>query len=158
MVTVRRAQREDAFACAALRLQMDLEAGESNRSGFLAEHADCVLAHFDELPTWIATTSDGAALGYVQTSIIHRAPALSRPAQPALYLGVVFVTPSARGQGLGARLLRTVDAWADEHDVAWMMLDRRPAARSCDERAGFTAPGGQYLHRDAPFVAREETR
>lgn len=156
--TIARARREDAFACAALRLQMDLEAGETNRPGFLAEHADHWLAHHDDMPTWLASSPDGAALGYVQTALVHRAPALARPAQPLLYISVVFVTPSARGAGLAGRMLRHVDAWADENGVSRMMLNARPQARSLYERAGFGAPGERHMHREAPFVTAAAIR
>lgn len=149
--TIVRARREDAFACAALRLQMDLEAGESNRPGFITEYADHWLAHYDDLPTWLASSAGGTALGMVQTSLVHRPPALARPAQPSLYIAVVFVTPSARGQGLAERMLRIVDAWADAHDVARMMLNARPRARRLYERAGFGPPDERHMQRVAPF-------
>lgn len=151
--TITRASRDDAFALAALRLQMDLEAGESNRPGFLTEYADYFLAHFDALPTWIATSPDGSPLGMVQTAFIPRAPALRRPAEPMLYVAVVFVVASARGEGLAERMLRVVDAWADDKHVSRMMLNTRPKARSLYERVGFGAPEERHMHRDAPFVA-----
>lgn len=151
-ITIARARRDDAFACAALRLQMDLEAGQAGRPGFLTEYADHLLAHFDDLPTWLAKSADGSALGMVQTSLVHRPPALARPAQPMLYVAVVFVTPAARGEGLAERMLRPVDAWADAKGISRMMLNARPAARTLYERVGFEAPDERHLHRDAPFV------
>lgn len=152
--TILRARRDDAFALAALRLQMDLESGESNRPGFLTEYADHFLANYEGLPTWLATAGDGSALGMVQTALVPRAPALHRPAEPLLHVAVVFVTPDSRGHGLATRMLRVVDAWADDHHVSRMMLDARPQRRSLYERFAFGAPDERHMHRDAPFTTR----
>ena len=64
-ITIARARRDDAFACAALRLRSDLEEGHPNRAGFVTEYADDFLSAFDEVPTWIATRSDGTVVGKV---------------------------------------------------------------------------------------------
>lgn len=152
--TILRARRDDAFALAALRLQMDLESGESNRPGFLAEYADHFLANYEGMPTWLATAGDGSPVGMVQTALVPRAPALHRPAEPMLYVAVVFVTPASRGHGLATRMLRVVDAWADERHVSRMMLNSRPQARSLYERLGFRAPEERHMHRDAPFTTQ----
>lgn len=149
---IRRARREDAFAVAALRLQMDLEAGCENRPGFLTEFADYFLAHFDQLPTWIANTSDGAAVGMVQTALVPRIPTLKRGPSPLLYIATVFVTPSHRRQGLAERMLRRVQAWADESGCKRLMLTTRPQAASLYTRVGFTAPDERHLHMEAPFT------
>lgn len=144
---ITRAEREDAFALAALRLQMDLEAGRSNRAGFLSEYADYFLTNYDQMPTWIAKSPDGAARGMVQTGLIHRAPTLHRPAVPLLYIACVFVTPDARGNGLAEQMLRRVDAWAAEMGITRMMLDSWPKATTLYRRAGFGAAEEHHMHK-----------
>ena len=157
-ITIARARRDDAFACAALRLRSDLEEGHLNRAGFVTEYADDFLSAFDEVPTWIATRSDGTVVGIVQCALVHRMPTLARGAKPWLYVAFVFVVPDERGKGLGERMLRTVDAWADARGVERMLLNTRPKARPLYERLGLGAPEERHMHRDAPFAATKEQR
>lgn len=150
--TIARATRDEAFACAALRLRADLEAGQPNRPGFLTEYADAYLADFESVPTWLATKPDGDPIGLVQTALVHRMPTLARGARPWLYVAFVYVVPPERGRGLAETMLRTVDVWADAMGVERMLLNTRPQARPLYERLGFGSPEPRHMHRDAPFA------
>ena len=54
----------------------------------------------------------------------------------AVEIDSLYVTPAARGQGIGARLLETALA-AGGRDVAWIVADDEGRARSLYERLGF---------------------
>lgn len=55
----------------------------------------------------------------------------------AVEIDALYVTPSARGQGVGTRLLETALA-AGECDIAWIVADDEGRARELYERIGFT--------------------
>lgn len=156
-MTIVRAGCDDAATCADLRRQMDLESGEDARPGFEKEYVTYFRAHLEDLPTWIARTNDGTPAGFVQTSVVHRPPSLTRDARPHLYVGVVFVVPQERGSGLAARMLGVVDEWADTQGVDRMMLNARPRARTLYERIGFEPPAEKHMHRDGPFAVHRGT-
>lgn len=137
-VRIERAWRVDAFAVAALALQMELESPDAvRRPTFITEYADAWLADFDRRPIWLAAESTGAAVGFVQAVRVEKLPRLRGPASSWLHLGQVFVTPTHRGNGVGGRLLAVVQEWAGENGIDRIQLNARPAARSLYERAGF---------------------
>lgn len=137
---IERAWRVDAFAVAALALQMELESPAAvRRPTFITEYADAWLADFDHRPVWLATEARGAAVGLVQSVLVTKLPRLRGPATSWLHLGQVFVTSDHRGHGVGSRLLAEVQQWARHNGVDRIQLNARPEAQSFYERAGFTA-------------------
>ena len=62
---------------------------------------------------------------------------LLAPGEDAAEIDALYVTPSARGQGVGTRLLETALA-AGGRDVAWVVADDEGRARALYERLGFT--------------------
>jgi ribosomal protein S18 acetylase RimI-like enzyme len=55
----------------------------------------------------------------------------------AVEIDALYVTPTARGRGVGTRLLETALA-AGGRDVAWIVADDEGRARALYERLGFT--------------------
>jgi ribosomal protein S18 acetylase RimI-like enzyme len=68
----------------------------------------------------------------------------------AVEIDSLYVTPSARGQGVGTRLLETALA-AGGRDVAWIVADDEGRARELYERLGFTT-----VWRPHSFLRRPE--
>ena len=66
----------------------------------------------------VAETSDGVIVGYVS---VHWLPYLFLPA-PEGYVSELFVHDSARGQGLGRRLLQTIEAEAQARGCSRLSL------------------------------------
>jgi len=67
----------------------------------------------------------------------------------------VWVAPEARGRGVGARLLATLEAWVLDRGGAILELlvsDAAPAARRLYERAGFHLDGRRELSAHAGFT------
>lgn len=149
---ISRATRDDAFALAALTLQMDREMGRPVRGGFIDEYADVFLRDFDLLPAWIAKADDGAAVGFVQCSLIRRLPNAERAATPNMHVANLFVIPSARSAGLGAELMGRALDYARLLGCGRVTLNSLPAARSLYERCGFAAPPDSWM--DLPLTTR----
>ena len=66
----------------------------------------------------------------------------------AAEIDALYVTPSARGHGIGARLIETALA-AGGRDVAWIVADDEGRARELYERLGF-----ETVWRPHSFVRR----
>jgi GNAT superfamily N-acetyltransferase len=75
---------------------------------------------------------------------------LLAPGEDAVEIDALYVTPSARGTGVGTRLLETALA-AGERDVAWIVADDEGRARSLYERLGFTTVWRPYSFLRRPM-------
>jgi putative acetyltransferase len=88
---------------------------------------------FAEGPIWIAELAD-TIVGTVATV----------PQDTDLYIRSMAVHPGARGSGIGARLLNTVEAFAAAHRYRRLLLNTAPflfAAVQLYERHGFRYTG-----------------
>jgi len=100
-------------------------------------------------PYWseIAWGADGAALGLVQYSLMHR----SLSGRQVVYLSDLFTTPEARGQGVGRALIERVRAFARENDypsVRWLTAEDNAAARKLYD--SYAPASGFILYAIAP--------
>jgi putative acetyltransferase len=94
---------------------------------------DQIAERFAEGPIWIADLAD-TILGTVATV----------PQGTELYIRSMAVRPEARGSGIGARLLNTVEAFATAHGYRRLLLNTAPfllAAVQLYERHGFRYTG-----------------
>ena len=74
LTQVARAEPADAFALAALELQLNREQGRPGESGFLDRYADAWLAERDRRPAWVATSLDGSPLGAIVLFVVDGLP------------------------------------------------------------------------------------
>ena len=96
---------------------------------------DRIAERFAEGPIWIAELAD-MIVGTVATV----------PQGSELYIRSMAVRPGARGSGIGARLLNTVEAFAAAHRYRRLLLNTAPfllAAVELYERHGFRYTGEQ---------------
>ena len=96
---------------------------------------DQIAERFAEGPIWIAELAD-TILGTVATV----------PQGTELYIRSMAVRPEARGSGIGARLLNTIEAFAAAHGYRPLLLNTAPfllAAVQLYERHGFRYTGEQ---------------
>jgi len=96
---------------------------------------DQITERFAEGPIWIAELAD-MIVGTVVTV----------PQGSELYIRSMAVRPGARGSGIGARLLNTVEAFAAGHRYRRLLLNTAPfllAAVELYERHGFRYTGEQ---------------
>lgn len=143
-VRVREALPTDAFSVAALHIQDEREQGYALPPGFLDSFADAWLADRARR-TWLAEDVSGRPLGLVHGTRVQKLPSAHRPADAWFHVSLLFVTPDARGAGVGERLLRTLVAWAATDRVTRIQLNAVPEARGLYERVGFGAPSERLM-------------
>ncbi|MGW3075859.1 MULTISPECIES: GNAT family N-acetyltransferase [unclassified Kitasatospora] len=104
----------------------------------------------------LAVGADGAALGTAR--LIHGEPArkLTGGVDGRVLLGRLAVVAAARGTGLGAELVRAVEAAGVEHGGAEVELHAQVQALGFYERLGYVAEGPVY--DDAGIAHRTMTR
>lgn len=147
---VTRADSGDAFALAALELQLNREQGRRGESGFLDRYADAWLAERDRRPAWLASSLDGSPLGAVMLFVVDGLPRPGRLSRPWVHVTNLYVTPKARRAGLGDRLLRAGLDWCRDNRALWVQLAPTSAGSGLTRRAGFTAAEGRLLRLDLP--------
>jgi ribosomal protein S18 acetylase RimI-like enzyme len=135
-MTIRRAEPHDAEAISAtLRAAFAEFEPLYTPAAFNATtpSTEQIAERFAEGPTWIAEVAD---------SVVGTVAAV--PLGTELYIRSMAVRPTARGAGIGARLLNTVEAFAAAHRYRRLTLNTTPfllAAVQLYERAGFGYTG-----------------
>ncbi|RLP99651.1 GNAT family N-acetyltransferase [Micromonospora sp. CV4] len=100
---------------------------------------------------WVAVDAASAIVGHVA---VHRLPepADGSPARPTAEVARLFVSPAARGTGLGGALLTRVGRWAAERgtDLVLEVAASDTAAAALYERAGWRCTGTSTAQWTAP--------
>jgi GNAT superfamily N-acetyltransferase len=151
-VLVRVATAGDAAAIAGLRALWST--GAAPAPHFARDVAEWLEEEGDRRTTWLAER-DGRAVGLVSLFEYRRMPKPGRPASRWGYVSNMFVREEARNQGVGAALLDTAIAAADERGYARLVLSPAERALPLYLRAGFVVPGDgaggdRLLVRPAP--------
>lgn len=143
-VTVREAVPADAFGVGALQIQDEREQGYSVPPGFLDTFADAWIRDRGRR-TWIAEDERGRPLGVLHGTRVQRLPSAHRPADAWFHVSLLFVTPDARGYGIGELLVRALLDWATADGVSRVQLNAVPEARTLYERMGFGPPSERLM-------------
>ncbi len=154
-VRVRRAEPGDVFSLAALTMQCDHEGGAVLEPGFLTTYADAWLADPDQV-AFVALAGDGRPLGMVTAHLVTTLPRSRRPVSRWMDVSLLFVTPDARGHGLGTALMQTLLAWARAHAVVRVQVST-PGSRRLFTRVGFRSPGQDLLSHEITPDRRSTT-
>ncbi|MBQ0902299.1 GNAT family N-acetyltransferase [Micromonospora sp. U21] len=100
---------------------------------------------------WVAVDADSAIVGHVA---VHRLPdpADAPLTRPTAEVARLFVSPSARGAGLGGALLTRAWRWASERgtDLALEVAASDTAAAALYERTGWRCAGTSTAQWNAP--------
>jgi ribosomal protein S18 acetylase RimI-like enzyme len=158
MVEIRRATLDDAEALARLRWDFRVEQGTPASRTFdaFAEEfrgfAADALADGTLWRAWVAEVA-GRLVGCVWLQFVEKIPhpGRGRGERPIAYVTNVYVEPTLRDQGLGARLLGVAMAEAREREAAEAVVWPTPRSVSFYRRAGFgaeAAPLGMDLAGD----------
>lgn len=89
---------------------------------------------------WVAVEEDGTI---VSNAYVYRIPKVPRPGRLRGQMGYVtnvFTLPEQRGQGIGAQLLCSMQAWARENGIERLILWPAEGRQDFYARLGF-APG-----------------
>ena len=85
---------------------------------------------------WIAE-ENGSFIGAVWLQLVEKIPNPRAEAEHHAYVTNFYVNESARGRGIGTRLLRTAIEWCRTRDVHAIILWPTDRSRSLYERHGF---------------------
>ncbi|MEU8922738.1 GNAT family N-acetyltransferase [Kitasatospora sp. NPDC048545] len=104
----------------------------------------------------LAVGADGAALGTGRLIFGDQARELTGGVEGRVLLGRLAVLPAARGTGLGAELVRAIEAAGAERGASEVELHAQVQALGFYERLGYLAEGPEY--DDAGIAHRTMTR
>ncbi|MFJ9440741.1 GNAT family N-acetyltransferase [Kitasatospora sp. NPDC101235] len=104
----------------------------------------------------LAVAADGAALGTARLIFGEQARKLTGGIDGRVLLGRLAVVPAARGTGLGAELVRAIEAAGAERGGVEVELHAQVQALGFYERMGYAAQGPVY--DDAGIAHRTMTR
>jgi GNAT superfamily N-acetyltransferase len=107
----------------------------------------------DSHSAYVAKAADEAVLGYVS---VHWVPYLIHSG-PDGYISELFIRESARGQGIGARLLETVEAEAIRRGCKRLML-LNMRQRESYQRAFYFKHGWEERLQAATFIKNLESK
>jgi ribosomal protein S18 acetylase RimI-like enzyme len=134
-VIVRRLRADEAEPLRELRLR----ALREDPGAFAETHEQALARPAEEWAAWAASTVFVAIDGERWVGMVA-----CRPRDGSTWLSGLWVHPSARGRGLGLRLIDAVADWAREHGCATIELSvttNNAAAGALYARAGFAATG-----------------
>ena len=139
--TIRLANASDAPALAVLRYALRSSTGVATEpeTEFLKRCAAWMRAHLEEGSAWrcwIAEES-GELLGAIWLQLVEKIPNPRSEAEHHAYLTNFYVNESARGRGVGTKLLRAAIEWCKTADVHAIILWPTERSRSLYERNGF---------------------
>jgi GNAT superfamily N-acetyltransferase len=146
---IRRAGDADIAAIIQLRREWTREQdGDEPDPGFDARLAAWFARESSRRITWLAEAA-GRPVGMMNLAIFERMPRPGHESSRWGYLGNAFILEAYRSQGIGTQLLNAVLGYADENDLARVVLS--PSDRSVPfyQRAGF-GPAGSLMLRTPP--------
>ena len=146
---IRRAGAADLAAISQLRREWTRELdGDQPDADFNQRLADWFARESARRITWLAEAA-GSPVGMMNLAIFERMPRPGHAPSRWGYLGNAFIVAAYRNQGNGTRLLSAVLGYADENNLARVVLS--PSERSIPlyERAGF-GPADALMLRTPP--------
>jgi GNAT superfamily N-acetyltransferase len=138
---IRLAECSDAEALAELRYALRSSTGTATepRADFLERCTDWMRNHLREggrWQCWVAEANE-RLIGAVWLQLVEKIPNPRAEMEQHAYLTNFYVDESARGRGLGSRLLRLTIEWCESHEVDTVILWPTQRSRSLYQRHGF---------------------
>jgi ribosomal protein S18 acetylase RimI-like enzyme len=145
--TVRLADVDDPADLDALaQLRFAWRAGEGGESGdeatFRAAFAGWCREHRDTHRAWLGFAPTGAAVGMAWLAIVQRVPGPERFRRLSGYIQSVYVTPAARGHGVGGSLVDAAVEYARAAGLDYLAVHPSDLSYSLYRRAGFGDTAG----------------
>lgn len=149
MIVIRLADEADVPALADLRRESAFERHPPSRDeGFGARFASWYEQEAARRLTWLAQDED-RAVGMMNLVVFERMPRPGPDPGRWGYLANAYVRPDYRNQGIGARLVHAILAYADGRGFARVVLSPSQRAIPFYRRAGF-GPADALLSRERP--------
>ena len=142
---VRIATGEDAAALAAMRAEMDAEAGVVEPSGFREDFVEWFRSPANHWTVFVAE-ADGEAVGTLWMAFMSRVPRPSEPiAAPLGRLTNFFVRPSHRNVGIGSALLEAAADRARAERAALVLVWPSDRSMPLYARHGYSRPDDLFV-------------
>ena len=136
---IRPARAADAGEIAALLGELGYPATREE----VARRLAALAGPDDDDAVQVAAGADGAVVGVIG---LHRLRTLHAPSPPC-YITALVVAASARGRGVGRRLLEAAESWARERGCGRMVVtsaEHRADAHAFYERSGYERTGRRF--------------
>lgn len=136
--TIRPAGLQDAAALAALKAEWatggavpssEADAASAAMAAFLRRQGDAAVCRIAE--------EDGRPVGAAWLIVFERVPSLGQDRRTSADVQSVYVSPSARGRGVGAALVAALLEEADRRGIPRITVHSSSGATRLYERAGF---------------------
>ena len=139
--TIRFAIASDATRLADLRYALRASTGTATepKPDFLSRCNTWMQAHLADTERWRCWLAEenGDLIGAVWLQLIEKIPNPVGERERHGYITNFYVKPSARGYGLGSRMLGEVIRWCESHQVHSIILWPTEQSRILYERHGF---------------------
>lgn len=140
-IRIRFAKNSDAVELAKLRLALRSRpiTNIEDQSAFLERCTKWITDAVEQTKwrCWVAE-QDEVLVGALWLQLVEKVPNPTPEPEQFAYITNFFITESARGRGLGSRMLNEAIRWCRDQNVHLMILWSRKESRSLYERHGFT--------------------
>jgi aminoglycoside 6'-N-acetyltransferase I len=146
LVKIRLLQTHDHAEWLRLREALWPDQSEAQNA---AEMAD-ILAHFEQLPVFVAARPDSGLCGLMEVAIRTQAPGCTTT--KIGFLEGWYVDPAWRRQGIGAQLVQAAEAWARAQGCTEMASDTDggyPLSPTAHARLGYQEVRREIFFRKA---------
>ena len=155
-IAIRPAIPDDAPALAALRFEFraSLRTTREGEQAFVARCADWMRQRLSSGAAWHCwlAQDDHTAVGHLWLQVVEKIPNPGFELERHAYLTNFYLRESARGAGVGTRMLGAALEWCDGHGVDVVFLWPTAASRPLYERHGFVAADAVLTRQIAQHV------
>jgi len=150
---IRRAGDTDLASITQLRREWTREQdGDQLDDGFDARLAAWFSRESARRITWLAEAA-GRPVGMMNLAIFERMPRPGHAPSRWGYLGNAFIVAAYRNRGIGTQLLSTVLRYADENDLARVVLSPSDRSVAFYQRAGFGRADSLMVRTPPPRIS-----
>ncbi|WP_159886077.1 GNAT family N-acetyltransferase [Paenibacillus puerhi] len=125
-MNIRRAKEEDIPALILMRWEFTLEHQPEIQDEFELFAVECRVfleqaIRGERWHIWVAET-DGVLVSHLYIQLIDKVPRPGRITYPFAYMTNVYTDPDYRSRGIGSQLFRTVQEWATDNKMEFIIV------------------------------------
>jgi len=141
-MNVRKASVDDIEALIMMRWEFTLEHQPEVRDDYELFATECrafllQAIQGERWQIWVAQL-EGVIASHVYVQLIDKVPRPGRITYPFAYMTNVYTDPAYRSRGIGSRLLETIQSWAVENKLEFIIVWPSEEGRNFYERNGYT--------------------
>lgn len=141
-MNVRKASVDDIEALIMMRWEFTLEHQPEVRDDYELFATECrafllQAIQGERWQIWVAQL-EGVIASHVYIQLIDKVPRPGRITYPFAYMTNVYTDPAYRSRGIGSRLLETIQSWAVENKLEFIIVWPSEEGRDFYARNGYT--------------------